>query len=61
MDYGNLNNNISIIFCESQEEVIDIEKEIFEMKTKQEIIVSPLLDFISKWLEKQLMAFSETR
>ena len=42
MDYVNFNNNIYIIICESHDEVVKIEKEIFAMKIKQEIIVPPL-------------------
>lgn len=42
VDYVNLNNNISIIFCEAQKEIIEIEKEIFEMNIKHEITIPPL-------------------
>ena len=52
VDYVNLNNNISIIVCESHDDLIEIEKEIFEMKIKKEIIVPPLRGLISNWLEK---------
>lgn len=34
IDYINLNNNISTIVCEARKEVIEIDKEIFEMKIK---------------------------
>ena len=56
MDYVNLNNNIYVIIREYHDEVIEIEKEIFEMKIKQEITVPPLRDFIFYWIEKQLAA-----
>ena len=54
IDYLNFNNNISIIVNEAHKEVLEIEKEISEMKSKHEITVPPLWDFISEWLEKQL-------
>ena len=41
-DYINHNNNISITICKSYDVLIGVENEIFEMKIKQEIIVSPL-------------------
>lgn len=34
IDYVNLNNNITIIICESCYELIEIKNEIFEMKIK---------------------------
>ena len=60
MDYVNLNNNISLIICEAWEEVIEIEKETFEMKIKEEINVPILLVLIFEWLEKKLVAISKT-
>ena len=60
VDYVDLNNNISIIVNEAQEEIMEIENKIFEMKIKHEIIVPRLRDFITKWLEKQLVAVSKT-
>ena len=42
IDYVNLNNNISVIVNEAQEEIIEIEMEIFEMKIGHGIIVPPL-------------------
>lgn len=46
IDYVNLNNNVS----KSHDDSIQVEKEIFEMKIKQEITVPPLRDYISDWL-----------
>lgn len=60
MDYLSLNNNIFVGISEVHDELIQVEKEIFEMKIKQEIIVPHLWDFISDWLSKQLVAVAET-
>jgi hypothetical protein len=60
IDYVNLTNNIYINIVESCESLIQVERDNFEMKIKQEIIVPPLWDFISGWLEKQLEAIVET-
>lgn len=60
MDYANLNNNIYVFICEVHDELIEIEKQIFEMKIKPEITIPPLWDFISNCLEKQLAMVVET-
>ena len=39
IDYVNLNNNISIIIVEAHENLIQVEREIFEMKIRQEITI----------------------
>ena len=59
MDYVNL-NNIYVTIGESHDDLIEVEKEIFEMKIKQEINVPLLQDFISDWLDKQLAMVVET-
>ena len=41
-DYANLNNKISISISKSHGDLIQFEKEIFEMKIKQEITIPPL-------------------
>ena len=48
VDYVNLNNSISIIINESQEEVIKIKKIMFKINIKKEMVVPPLWDFITK-------------
>lgn len=60
VDYVNINNIFYVIICKSHDEVIEIEKEIFKMKTKQEVIVPPLQDFIFYWLEKHLVVVFKT-
>ena len=60
VDYVNLNNNILIKVNEALEEILEIEKEIFEMKIKHEIIVPPLWDLITEWLEKALVQVTKT-
>ena len=35
MDYINLNKNIFVIVCEAYDELIEIEKEFFEMKIRK--------------------------
>lgn len=42
VSYVNLNNNILNNVIEAREELIDIERELFEMKIKQEITDPPL-------------------
>lgn len=54
--YLNLNNNILTIVTESRETIIEIEKVMFEKNIKKDIIVHPLLDYITEWLEKSLVA-----
>ena len=41
IDYINLNNNVYISIDEACENLIQLEREIFEMKIKQEIVVPP--------------------
>lgn len=41
----NLNNNILNIVIDPQEEIIEIEKKMFEMNIKNDIIGPPLLDY----------------
>ena len=48
VDYVKLNNDMSICISESCESLIQVEREIFKMKIKQEIIVPPPQDFISR-------------
>ena len=60
MDFVNLNNNISIKTCEAWDDLIEVEKEIFEMKIKQEITIPPLRDIISDWLDKKLAVVAKT-
>ena len=59
-DYANLNNKISISISKSHGDLIQFEKEIFEMKIKQEITIPPLQDFIYDWLDKQLAVVVKT-
>ena len=47
IDYVNLENNVAINISKSRDNLIQVEKEIFEMKIKQEIIVPPIWGFIS--------------
>ena len=56
IDYVNLNNDMSISISKSHKNLIQLERDIFEMNIKQEINVPPLQDFISTWFEKQLVA-----
>ena len=42
IDYANLNNNIPISFFVACENLIQVEREIFEMKIKHEITFPPL-------------------
>ena len=51
---------IYIIVCEAWEEFIKIKKELYEIKIKQEIIVPPIQEFISEWLENKLLEIAET-
>lgn len=60
MNYVYLNNNISAIVNKDQVKILDIEREIFEMEIKHEIIVPPVQDFITEWLEKSLVLVIET-
>lgn len=49
-----------IINCESHDNLIKIEKEIFKMRIKQEITIPPLRDFNFYFLEKQLTKIVKT-
>ena len=60
MDYFNLNNKIFITIGEACDDLIEVEKEIFEINIKQEVTVSPLEELISNWLDKQLALVTKT-
>lgn len=58
-DYVDLNNNVSNIVIEARDEIIEIEKEMFAMKIKQDINIPPFMEFITKCLEKLLVVVVE--
>ena len=60
VDYVNLNNNIFVTIDEACDDLIEVEKEIFEMEIKKEITVAPLQDFIFYQLGNQLVVVVET-
>ena len=52
VDYLNLNHNVFVIFFEVPEDLLEIEKDEFQMKIKKEITVPPMRYYIFDWVEK---------
>lgn len=52
VDYVNLNHNVSVSIFEARDDLLEIEKEAFEMKIKQEIAIPSIHDYIFDWVEK---------
>ena len=60
IDYLNLNHNISVSILEAHDDLLEIERDVFQMKIKKEIIVPSMRDFIHNLVEKQLAVVVET-
>ena len=58
-NYVNLNNNILNIVIEAREEIIEIEKQMLDMKIKWDKNVPSLWDYIIESLEKLLVPISK--
>ena len=52
IDYVNLNHNVYVSISKARVELLEIEKEAFEIKLKQDIIVPPMRDYNFYWVKK---------
>ena len=50
--YVNINHNIFFNLSEDHDELLDIERELFQMKIKKEITIPSMRDHIFDWVEK---------
>ena len=59
VEYTNKNEDIENMLQNSSVDLREIEKELFNVKIKQEVIASPLRDFIQEWLNNSIVKISE--
>jgi hypothetical protein len=59
VEYTNKNEDIENILQNLSVDLREIEKELFNVKIKQEVIVAPLRDFIQEWLNNSIAKISE--
>jgi hypothetical protein len=59
VEYTNKNEDIENALQNLSIDLREIEKELFNVKVKQEVIVSPLRDFIQEWLNNSIAKISE--
>jgi hypothetical protein len=59
VEYTNKNEDIENILQNLFVDLREIEKELFNVKIKQEVIVAPLRDFIQEWLNTSIAKISE--
>jgi succinate dehydrogenase flavin-adding protein (antitoxin of CptAB toxin-antitoxin module) len=59
VEYTNKNEDIENILQNLSVDLREIEKELFNVKIKQEVIISPLRDFIQEWLNNSIAKISE--
>lgn len=59
VSYVNTTNVNKVVISQGREELLDIEKDLFNMKVKQDIIVLPIWEYITEWLEKLLEVISK--
>ena len=52
IDYVIHNHNIYINISKVHDDLLEIKKEAFQMKLKQEIIFPPMQDYAQTWVEK---------
>ena len=57
--YINRNDEVDDTFHQSSMEMREFENELFEIKTRHEIIVAPLREHIEEWLRKSLIKITE--
>jgi hypothetical protein len=55
VEYVNKNEDIEIMLQQISIDYREIEGTLFDIKVKQEVIVSPLCDYIEKWLSLSLI------
>jgi hypothetical protein len=58
--YTNKNEDIENMLQNLSVDLREIEKELFNVKIKQEVIASPLRDFIQEWLNNSIAKISKT-
>jgi hypothetical protein len=59
VEYTNKNEEIENILQNLSADLREIEKELFNVKIKQELTVSPLRDFIQEWLNNSISKISK--
>ena len=57
--YTNKNEDIENILNFLSIDLRETEEELFNLKTKQEVIVAPLRDFIQEWLNNSIAKISK--
>jgi hypothetical protein len=58
--YMNKNEDIEDTLHQLSLDLKELENELFETKTKHEIMVSPMREYIEQWLRKSLVKITET-
>jgi hypothetical protein len=56
----NKNEDIEDTLHQLSLDLKELENELFETKTKHEIMVSPMREYIEQWLRKSLVKITET-
>jgi hypothetical protein len=59
VEYTNKNEDIENILQNLSVDLREIEKELFNVKIKQEVIIAPLRDFIQEWLNNSIAKISK--
>jgi hypothetical protein len=59
VEYTNKNEDIENTLQNLSIDLREIEKELFNIKVKQEVIVAPLRDYIQEWLNNSIAKISE--
>jgi hypothetical protein len=59
VEYTNKNEDIENTLQNLSIDFREIEKELFDIKVKQEVIVAPLRDYIQEWLNNSIAKISE--
>jgi len=57
--YINRNDEVDDTLHQSNIDLREFENQLFEIKTKHEIIVAPLREYIEEWLKKALIRITE--
>jgi hypothetical protein len=59
VEYRNKNEDIETVLKNLSIDHREIESELLNIKLKQEVIVSPLREYIQEWLNKSIIKISE--
>jgi uncharacterized protein YecA (UPF0149 family) len=61
VQYININDEVDDTLHQSELDLREFESQLFEIKTKHEITMAPLREYIEEWLKKELIKITEPK